>query len=219
MGGAAPRAATSDRPRPPPPTLRRRSCASHPPSFLRLSPSVIPAPPARHSCAGRNGGEAIGAQAGAGGRSVPPTPHLASPLKGGRDEFSWGRAWCVLVVCAGVRGSCLRPPLVIPAPLRRHSCAGRNPRTHAPSPLFPNSSLPPKRGEVRWGVRRPERAPAIVHAPRRRSARRLNCHTAHRPNRHSCAPLSSFLRRQEWGRGDRGASGRPALARRLPPPT
>ena len=41
-------------------------------------------------------------------------------------------------------------PSVIPAPLLRHSCAGRNPPT--PTPTLPqNSSLPPLRGEVRWG--------------------------------------------------------------------
>ena len=38
----------------------------------------------------------------AGGRSRRPTPHLTSPLKGGRDEFSWGRG---LLGCVG---SCLR---------------------------------------------------------------------------------------------------------------
>jgi len=65
------------------------------------------------------------------------------------------------------------PPLSSPMrPLRhsrappRHSCAGRNPRSRrlreqladpAP-PLLPNSSLPPTRGEVRWGVGARERA-------------------------------------------------------------
>ena len=28
-----------------------------------------------------------------GAGSVPPTPHLASPLKGGRDELGKGRDW------------------------------------------------------------------------------------------------------------------------------
>ena len=55
-------------------------------------------------------------------------------------------------------------PTVIPAPSPRHSCAGRNP--HAPS-RFPqeNSSLPPSRGEVRWGVGRTERAPLAACTP------------------------------------------------------
>ncbi len=43
----------------------------------------------------------------------------------------------------------------------RHSCAGRN---HPPSP-FPNSSLPPKRGEVRWGVGGTERPPSVHPSP------------------------------------------------------
>ena len=30
---------------------------------------------------------------GGGAGSVPPTPHLASPLKGGRDELGKGRDW------------------------------------------------------------------------------------------------------------------------------
>ena len=51
-------------------------------------------------------------------------------------------------------------PSVIPAPPFRHSCAGRNPPLpNTPSrPPFPNSSLPPSRGEVRWGVERRERS-------------------------------------------------------------
>ena len=36
--------------------------------------------------------------------SGPPTPHLTSPLKGGRDELGMGRRGLVL----GCAGSCLR---------------------------------------------------------------------------------------------------------------
>ena len=45
-----------------------------------------------------------------------PTPLLVSPLKGGRDEFSWAGCWYAH------SSSLVIPPL-------RHSCAGRNPRT------------------------------------------------------------------------------------------
>ena len=59
------------------------------------------------------------------------------------------------------------PSPVIPRAPLRHSCAGRNP--HAPNPTFlassPNSSLPPFRGEVRWGVGSPERPPAAERQP------------------------------------------------------
>ena len=35
-------------------------------------------------------GEAIGVLKAVGGGSVPPTPHLTSPLEGGRDELGKG---------------------------------------------------------------------------------------------------------------------------------
>ena len=86
-----------------------------------------------------------------------------------------------------------RTPLVIPAPLLRHSCAGRNP--HAPhhsanTHPFPNSSLPPGRGEVRWGVGRHEpRTNATPQSPTPR--------IPHTPSSVIPAPSPSFLRRQE----------------------
>ena len=49
--------------------------------------------------------EEWGDRSAAGGRSVPPTPHLASPLEGGRDEL--GKEWVVGGVVR-LRGSCLR---------------------------------------------------------------------------------------------------------------
>ena len=41
----------------------------------------------------------------------------------------------------------------------------QEPRTPAPAPSSPNSSLPPTRGEVRWGVRGSERPPASEWPP------------------------------------------------------
>ena len=79
-------------------------------------PTAIPAPPLVIPAQAGMGG-AVPACAGmtveraAGGRSWPPTPHLTSPLKGGRDEFSWGsglvRVGCVrwgarVPACAGM---------------------------------------------------------------------------------------------------------------------
>ncbi len=58
---------------------------------------------------------------------------------------------------------------------------------HIPHPV-PNSSLPPTRGEVRWGVGGPERPPAAERQPAPSKT--------HPHFRHSCAP-PSFLRRQE----------------------
>ena len=69
------------------------------PSFRRSCPlSVIPAlfpsflrrQERRRSCLRRN--DEIARAALAPG-SVPPTPHLASPLKGGRDELGKGERW------------------------------------------------------------------------------------------------------------------------------
>ena len=71
------------------------------------------------------------------------------------------------------------------APLR-HSCAGRNPPRlppHCPTSPFPNSSLPPSRGEVRWGVEAPSH-PQPPSTPRS-------------PPPSFPRPSPSFLRRQE----------------------
>ena len=88
------------------------------PPHARLSPAVVPAPSLssfsrprfRHSCAGRNeGGRRLGCWRAVGRRSWPSTPHLASPLKGGRDEFFFGGVWLGGVGWGvGVGGSCLR---------------------------------------------------------------------------------------------------------------
>ncbi len=90
----------------------------------------------------------------------------------------------------------------------------QNPNTiAAPSPPlpFPNSSLPPSRGEVRWGVRGNARLPTALaytpiapptipaHSPPSPPTLRHSCAPTVillRPHRHSCAP-PSFLRRQE----------------------
>ncbi len=157
-----------------------------PPSFLRPSPS--PPAPHRHSCAP----SVIPAQAGTprahasplppsrgevrwgvGGNERPPVfvsrsnrprhpHHSRAPLRHPRPPPSPPPP---TVIAARNRHSCAQPSF-LPPPPHRHSCAGRNPRAHAP-PLspFPNSYLPPSRGEVRWGVGGPERPPAIVHAP------------------------------------------------------
>ena len=94
------------------------------------------------------------------------------------------------------------PPIVIPA--QTGTCP-RPPPLH----LSPNSSLPPFRGEARWGVRRTERPPAIVRAAPPTAAARVSPtgipvpphrRSAHLINRHSCAPFPSFLRRQEPAR-------------------
>ena len=103
----------------------------------------------------------------------------------------------------GVGGSEPAPPALLhPDRLSRHSCAPLASflrPTVIPAPLsvipaqagirlyphpahpFPNSSLPPFRGEVRWGVGGSEPAPPALLHPDRLS-------------RHSCAPLASFLR-------------------------
>ena len=99
-----------------------------------------------------------------------------------------------------------------PAPLPQPSSPPPPPYPRSPSSFlrrqepkrthpFPNSSLPPLRGEVRWGVRRCEPAHQSHRAPIARTAP---------PNRHPRAPIartappppyprspSSFLRRQE----------------------
>ena len=85
-----------------------------------------------------------------------------------------------------------RPP---PSFLRRQESA----RLQAPYPIplpFPNSFLPSFRGEVRWGVRRSERAAPIVRAPIAHAAPRPpHARIAHAVT--PAPPLPSFLRRQE----------------------
>ena len=88
-----------------------------------------------------------------------------------------------------------RPPTVIPAPptvipaqagtrapppsfLRRQEPAQAGTHHHHPTSPIPNSSLPPSRGEVRWGVEccEPPPRPYTPRSPTRA------------PLRHSCAP-------------------------------
>ena len=86
------------------------------------------------------------------------------------------------------RHSCARSR--IPCAPIRHSCAGRNPPAHnTHSTPLPNSSLPPFRGEVRWGVGRPEPLPAAERPPAPSKA-----HPSLPP---FLRPPPSFLRRQE----------------------
>ena len=109
----------------------------------------------------------------------------------------------------------------IPTPPFRHSCAGRNhatssahhPTKHHP---FPNSSLPPSRGEVRWGVgvpsyrhrpcaRQPTPNTKIAYQISLPATRALSDTPTPSPPsprsspRHSLRPPPSFLRRQEAG--------------------
>ena len=118
------------------------------------------------------------------------------------------------------RHSCA-PPSVIPTQagtratsppsfLRRQEPPNKPPLLPNSSPTYdekgaqlPNSSLPPLRGEVRWGVERHEPAPPIAPRPDRPLLRPNRPRLS--PFRHSCAPppatpaplLPSFLRRQE----------------------
>ena len=93
-----------------------------------------------------------------------------------------------------------RAPLVIPAPFPVIPAqAGTHALPTPPRPLFPNSSLPPSRGEVRWGVE--GREPAPPTAPHPDHPRRT--HAAPMPHqrspsyplslRHSYSSLPSFL--------------------------
>ena len=77
------------------------------------------------------------------------------------------------------------PPSVIPAQAGTqtlHTPALRHPPN---SHSFPNSSLPPSRGEVRWGVECHELPPPVVPRPDH------SCRTSVGPalSRHSCASL------------------------------
>ena len=129
--------------------------ARHAP-ITHASPSPSSPRPLRHSCAGRN---------------HPPPPS--------RGEVRWGvrrpepppSALQAPITHARPSPVIPAPPSVIPAQ------AGTTlPTTH---PL-PNSSLPPSRGEVRWGVERR----ATTAGPTR-------------PDRPRRSPPPSFLRRQE----------------------
>ena len=153
MGGGTPRACATSRATPRSPAAHSSSPPPLPPS--PRTPSRHSCAPSRHSCAGRN--------------QPTPRPPLFpnSSLPPSRGEVRWGvgrheRAPPLASHRDRLRHSSpppplpppsLRPLLVIPAQ------AGTNP------PLFPNSSLPPSRGEVRWGVGAPSVRHQSRHAP------------------------------------------------------
>ena len=103
-------------------------------------------------------------------------------MGGGRSRASASRSPTPPIAHAIPPPSFPRAFFVIPAQAGM-TRGGRNDGKcdHAPAPAHslpsPNASLPPSRGEVRWGVGGPARPPAALHHPR--------------------APFSSFLRRQE----------------------
>ena len=172
------------------PLLSRHSCAP-PPSFLRRQEPAPPPPPSflRPS-------PVIPAQAGttqAGTTHHAPTPHAPSPsppspihpspLPGGRLGGGWEAT------------SGPQPPSPPRSPIRpflRRQEHAPHTYPHAPrtTPLhllpFPNSSLPPSRGEARWGVESTERTPTALNHPDRRP-RRPPPATPAPPHRHSCA--------------------------------
>ena len=161
-------------------------------------------------------------------RPIPiiPAANFVIPAQagmGGREVASWlRRSCCAAIACGGVSAcAALRHP----CGQFRHSCAGRNPRapTPAPPPLpFPNSSLPPFRGEVRWGVGGSEWAQAIVLGRdrlRRRScggvpacaSLRHSCVGRNRAqNRYSRPPIpacAGMTERRRRNDGERGCGG------------
>ncbi len=178
-------------PTPPPAT------PTPPPAALAQSRSVIPAPSL-----------VIPAQAGTHPRDTTPFPNSSLPPS--RGEVRWGVGGPERAppsVCTTLSPPHPLPHPAIPAPSLRHSCAGRNHAAHPTTTPFPNSSLPPSRGEVRWGVGGPERAPPSVCTtpspphplplpPFPRPPSVIPAQAGTHP-RHSRAPLPSFLRRQE----------------------
>ncbi len=179
MGGGRLRAGDYGRAQPQsltqPPTrgwrLSRHSCP-FPPSFLRRQE---PPPP-------------------------PPTSFPNSSLPPLRGEARWGVGGHEPATTAAPSPN--RPlnrhhevgaSPVIPAPSPRHSCAGRNHHHHPTSPC-PNSSLPPLRGEARWGggrLRAGDYGRAQPQPPAQPPARERSL------SRHSCPFPPSFLRRQK----------------------
>ena len=80
----------------------------------------------------------------------------------------------------------LTPSAYITNPLSKLHPSPAIPTHLTPSPHpFPNSSLPPSRGEVRWWVRSPEQAQKQLRAPNRHIAHTSTVIPA--PLRHSCA--------------------------------
>ena len=203
------------------------TAAAHLPSFLR--PSRHSCAPSRHSCAGRN----------------PPCqrwPNLPSstsaPLRRTPNNPEQIRT------NPNKPERCQAPPSVIPAPLLvivvRLFVIPAQAGTHPTPTPFPNSSLPPSRGEVRWGVGGCDRPPPLTFHPHTRAQDPSFAPppplAIRAPPRHSCAPcchpcaplpsflraFSSFLRRQEPGDRQRlvrtSTSRRPAQAASAPSP-
>ena len=153
-----------------PPRPVHTNHALHPPAVIPAPPSVIPA------------------QAGTTHQARPapiPTPRLRRPRP--------------------LRHTCPFPsflrrqePRRSPTPALAASISPRPPPTRHPRP-FPNSSLPPTRGEVRWGVGSHEPThqarPAPITTPHLHRPRPLRRTYALPPS--YLRPLPSFLRRQE----------------------
>ena len=172
-----------------------------------------------------------GAGGAVGARSQPPAPHLTSPLKGGRDEFSWGSGFGALRWAGSCpppnrhschpHPSCPRPPL--PSFLRR-----QEPRTPTPSnratisrrtKVRPMPTSPPTTQAItpsttihpEHTLNNPEQIRTNLNKPEHRQTPRPDRTTPKitqnppdqknpeqaRALRHSCAPSPSFLRRQE----------------------
>ena len=200
MGGGTHRTATSDR------------VAAHAPPRTppeRIHAPVIPAPPSRHSCAGRN-------------RATPPPPPFPhpSPLLGGR----LGGGWEAPSQRSSGRPAPPRTPPERPA--SRHS-----PRL-IPALSSP-SVIPAQAGTTRSSIPTPLRdsvIPAQAGMGAAASARHAPHMTARRtpiagdsfcaPTAHSCLRRNDGIAKLEldgWGREERTRSVRP-LATSHPPP-
>ena len=163
MGGERPRASTSGR------------AAAHPLQGTSTLPSP-PRPPLRHSCAGRN--HPLSPHTHPPHTRTYTTPFPNSSLPPLRGEVRWGVGAPSLRQRSSGRPMSTRSPRPTspPSPLRpspsflRRQEPPLSPHTHPPhtrthTTPFPNSSLPPFRGEVRWGVGGPERPPAAERQP------------------------------------------------------
>ena len=160
--------------------------------------SLPPTPRFRHSCAP----SVIPAQAGTHTHRIThTTPFPNSSLPPSRGEVRWGvkARERTSSRCAGLRSPtqppprarCLQPPAsVIPTQAGTH---------HPPPtpPPFPNSSLPPSRGEVRWGVEARERARGRCAKPRSPTQPPPQARCLQPPASVIPAFPPSFLRRQE----------------------
>ena len=172
----------------PPPSFLRRQEPNRPPR--RPTPPAAPTPrpfpnsslpPLRGEVRwGVGGPERASAVASHSNRPLhPPCRHVALPT----------------ILAALIRHS--RAPSVIPAQAGTQPPATtpRSTSSAQPSPTLPNSSLPPSRGEVRWGVGGPEPSSAVVSHPKRPFHPPMSpfppfprpLRHSHAPIRHSCA--------------------------------